>query len=136
MQKIPRPSMMGPCTETAQLVAELQNSGISMHQLHLKITGPGSYAAHKALGDYYEGITDLIDSVTEQYQGAREKLLVYPVVSTVKLNTTTDALSLLKDLYNKTTELQKLMPFSEVTNQLDEVKSLIASTKYKLLFLS
>jgi len=28
------------------------------------------------------------------------------------------------------------MPFSEVTNQLDEVKSLIASTKYKLMFLS
>lgn len=136
MQKIPRPAMMGPCTETAQLVTELQNSSVSIHQLHLKITGPGSYAAHNALGGYYEGITDLIDNVTEQYQGAREKLLTFPSVDPVKLNTTTDALSLLRDLYNKTTELQKLMPFSEVTNQLDEVKSLIAATKYKLLFLS
>ena len=41
-----------------------------------------------------------------------------------------------KELYTEVVELQKIMPFSEVTNQLDEVKSLISSTKYKLMFLS
>lgn len=127
--------MMGPCAETAQLAAELMELSTSVHKLHLKITGAGSYAAHKALNEFYGGMPDIIDAVVEQYQGAREKLLEFPSVS-MKCDTVQDALAHMRDLYNKTTELQKLMPFSEVTNQLDEVKSLIASTKYKLMFLS
>ncbi len=135
IKTIPRPSPMGPCTETAQLASDLLALGTSMHKLHLKITGQGSYAAHKALGDFYDGIPGLVDAVVEQYQGAREKLLEFPE-SSYKCNSVQEALAHLKELYNQTTELQKLMPFSEVTNQLDEVKSLIASTKYKLMFLS
>lgn len=135
LTKIPRPAPMGPCTETAQLIANLQAAQVSMHKLHLKVTGPGSYAAHKAIQDFYEGIPDLIDAVAEQYQGAREKLLDIPEAS-LKCGSIGEALSHLKDLYNQTNELQKLMPFSEVTNQLDEIKSLIASTKYKLMFLA
>jgi pyridoxal biosynthesis lyase PdxS len=46
-----------------------------------------------------------------------------------------EALSHMKELYNEIQELQKIMPFSEIVNQLDEMKSLIASTKYKLMFL-
>jgi DNA-binding ferritin-like protein len=127
---------MGPCTETAAFIAYAQALIVSMHQLHLKITGPGSLSVHKALGEFYEGLPGLIDSVAEQYQGAREKLLDFPVVPAYKCSSVQEALTHMKELYTQVTELQKIMPFSEVTNQLDEVKSLIASTKYKLLFLS
>jgi DNA-binding ferritin-like protein len=127
---------MGPCTETAAMIAHAQSLVVSLHQLHLKITGPGSLSAHKALGEFYEGMPGLIDSVAEQYQGAREKLLEYPTVAPYKCGSVQEALSHIKELYNEVSELQKLMPFSEVVNQLDEVKSLIASTKYKLMFLS
>jgi DNA-binding ferritin-like protein len=136
IQKLQRPGPMGPCTETAAMLAHAQALTTSMHQLHLKITGPGSYSAHKALNKFYDGMPDLIDAVAEQYQGAREKLLEFPTVTPYKCGSVQEALSHMKELYTKVNELQKIMPFSEVTNQLDEVKSLIASTKYKLMFLS
>jgi len=136
MQKLQRPSPMGPCTETAAMLAHAQGLTTSIHQLHLKVTGPGSFAAHKALNEFYDGMPDLVDSVAEQYQGAREKLLDFPIVPAYKCGSVQEAISHMKELYTEVTELQKLMPFSEVTNQLDEVKSLIASTKYKLMFLS
>jgi hypothetical protein len=79
---------------------------------------------------------DLVDAVAEQYQGAREKLLDFPAVSPYKCGSVQEAISHIKELYTEVSELQKIMPFSEVVNQLDEVKSLIASTKYKLMFLS
>jgi DNA-binding ferritin-like protein len=136
IKTIPRPSPMGPCMETAAMIAHAQSMVVSFHQLHLKITGPGSLAAHKALGEFYEDMPGLIDKVAEQYQGAREKLLEYPTVPPYKCGSVQEALSHVKELYNEIAELQKIMPFSEVVNQLDEMKSLIASTKYKLMFLS
>jgi DNA-binding ferritin-like protein len=126
---------MGPCTETAAMIAHAQALTVSIHQLHLKISGPGSYAAHKALGNLYEGLPGLIDSVAEQYQGAREKILDIPAAQPIKCGSVQEALSHMKDLYNEIQDLQKIMPFSEIVNQLDEMKSLIASTKYKLMFL-
>lgn len=137
MQKIPRPQpqMMGPCTETAKLAADLMSLTTSAHKLHLKVTGPGSDAAHRALGAFYDGMPDLVDKVVEQYQGAREKLLDIPEGAMYRCSSPMEAVSHLKEVYNQVNELQKLMPFSEVTNQLDEIKSLIASTKYKLMFL-
>jgi DNA-binding ferritin-like protein len=136
MQKLQRPGPMGPCMETAAMLANAQALTTSMHQLHLKITGPGSYSAHKALNEFYDGMPDLIDAVAEQYQGAREKLLDLPAVPAYKCGSVQEAISHMKELYTEVVDLQKIMPFSEVTNQLDEVKSLISSTKYKLMFLS
>lgn len=136
IKTIPRPSPMGPCTETAAMVANAQALVVSIHQLHLKITGPGSHAAHEALGDFYESMPGLVDKVAEQYQGAREKILDIPAAPPYKCGTVQEALAHLKELYNEIVELQKMMPFSEIVNQLDEMKSLIASTKYKLMFLS
>lgn len=135
LTKIPRPAPMGPCKETAAMLAHAHGMVTSIHQLHLKVSGPGSYAAHKALGDFYEGMPDLIDAVAEQYQGAREKLLDIPASESYKCGSVPEAISHMKELYNEIVELQKIMPFSEIVNQLDEMKSLIASTKYKLMFL-
>jgi DNA-binding ferritin-like protein len=136
LQKLQRPGPMGPCTETAAMIAHAQALTTSMHQLHLKITGPGSFSAHKALNEFYDGMPGLVDAVAEQYQGAREKLLMYPDVASYRCSSAQEAIAHMKELYNEIVELQKIMPFSEIVNQLDEMKSLIASTKYKLLFLS
>ena len=126
MQKLQRPSPMGPCTETAAMIAHSQALTTSVHQLHLKVTGPGSFSAHKALKELYDGMPDLVDAVAEQYQGAREKLLDFPAVSPYKCGSVQEAISHMKELYTEVNELQKIMPFSEVTNQLDAVKSLIS----------
>ena len=134
--KTQAPVMKTPCAETGMLVSDLMSAGISFHQLHLKVTGPGSDAAHRALGNFYESIQGHADSIAEQYQGARESLLEIPPTYPVRLENVDSAVQALRDLTGKVDALQKMMPFSEIVNQLDEVKSLIDSTKYKLLFLS
>lgn len=49
----------------ASCVTELMNAATSFHKLHLKVTGPGSYAAHKALNRLYDALPDHADTVAE-----------------------------------------------------------------------
>lgn len=122
--------------KTAHLVEELMNSAVSFHKLHLKITGPGSYAAHTALGGYYDAIPGLVDGVAEGFQGAHEVLLECGhEMSPRILYSVEDSLNYLRELSKMVNELQAVMPYSEVVNDLDNIKSLINSTKYKLKFL-
>jgi len=154
MQKISRPSMfsmsrpsimalsMGGdtetcavCMQTAAYVQDLLNSVTSIHKIHLKVTGLGSFAAHSALNTFYDEIGDHADSIAEQFQGAEEKLLEMPNTAPAELNSVEETIDYLRKLKDKAAVLQSIMPHSEIVNQLDEVKSLIDSTKYKLLFL-
>jgi DNA-binding ferritin-like protein len=122
-------------TMTAACATEMMNAAISFHRLHLKVTGDGSYAAHKALGEFYEGLHGHADTLIEGYQGVAEKLLNYTNMPIRTLDTTSDAVGYLRDLYNTINKLQTMMPYSEIVNNLDLVKDSINSTKYKLLFL-
>jgi DNA-binding ferritin-like protein len=126
----------GNCdTMTAACVSELMNAGTSFHKLHLKITGTGSYAAHKALNELYDAMPGHADDLAEGYQGASEKLLTYSEVAARKLDSVEDALGYLRDLTNMVNALQAKMPYSEIVNSLDTVKDTINSGKYKLKFL-
>lgn len=51
------------------------------HRAHLKVAGEGSYAAHKALNEFYDSIVDLADGLTEAYQGRFEALLNIPLLA-------------------------------------------------------
>jgi len=123
-------------TMTANLATELMNAAISFHKLHLRVTGVGSFAAHKALGEFYEGLHDHADTLVEGYQGVAEKLLSYKDSPIRALDTVADGVAYLRDLYNTVNKLQGMMPYSEIVNNLDLVKDSINSTKYKLIFLS
>ena len=48
------------------LISLLFHSQTQAHIYHLQTD---SYAAHKALNDYYDGIPDLLDSIVEAFQG-------------------------------------------------------------------
>jgi DNA-binding ferritin-like protein len=122
-------------TMTAACATEMMNAAVSFHRLHLKVKGDGSYAAHKALGAFYEGLHDQADTLIEGYQGVTEKLLSYKDMPIRTLDNTADAVSYLRDMYNIINKLQGMMPYSEIVNNLDLVKDAINSTKYKLLFL-
>lgn len=111
-----------------QLVSELLQSAVYIHFLHLRTK---SYAEHKALGSYYEDIPDLADGIAEQYQG-QFGLQTYPEP---KLSKPTDAASYLTSLVEMVDKAREGAP-SHIQNQLDEVKSLIYSTLYKLNNLS
>lgn len=40
------------------------------HFEHWRAKGEGSYAKHKALGKFYDGVIDAVDRLVEAYQGA------------------------------------------------------------------
>jgi len=42
------------------------------HREHLRVTGPGSFAKHSALGEFYTAIIDIADTLTEAYQGRHD----------------------------------------------------------------
>lgn len=52
-----------------ELIATLFVSREFAHRRHLAVTGPGSYAAHQALGSFYDDIIDKADKIAEAYQG-------------------------------------------------------------------
>ena len=122
-------------TMTAACVSELMNAGTSFHKLHLKVTGVGSFAAHKALNDLYDALVDHADNLAEGYQGAAEKLLTYSESSPKTLNSVDEGLNYIREIINMVTGLQSKMPYSEIVNELDTVKSSLNSAKYKLKFL-
>jgi hypothetical protein len=122
-------------TMVSACASELMNARTSFHKLHLKVTGTGSYAAHKALNEFYDALPDHADTLVEGYQGAAEKLLTYTEVNPRTLDTVADGVSYLRDIYAMVNKLQGMLPYSEIVNNLDLVKDSINSTKYKLLFL-
>jgi DNA-binding ferritin-like protein len=122
-------------TMTAACVSELMNAATSIHKLHLKVKGTGSYAAHKALNELYDALPGHADDLAEGYQGAAEKLLDYKEVAPRTLGSVEDAIAYIREMTNMVSALQAKMPYSEIVNELDTVKSTLNSTKYKLLFL-
>jgi DNA-binding ferritin-like protein len=147
MQKLSRPSMFsitgpsmsmgsescGVCLQTAALAQDMLNAVTSLHRLHLKVTGIGSFAAHKAID--YDAFSGHADDLVEGFQGAAEKILELPNTAPSELNSVEDGLEFLRKMYDKICSLQSSMPYSEIVNDLDTVKSTINSIKYKLLFL-
>ena len=120
---------------TAACVSELMNAATVIHKLHLKVTGSGSFAAHKALNEIYDALPGHADTLVEGYQGASEKLLTYKEAAPKTLNTVAEAIDYLREISEMVTGLQEKMPYSEIVNDLDMIKSTINSGKYKLIFL-
>jgi hypothetical protein len=119
----------------AACAMEFMNARNSFHKLHLKVTGEGSYAAHIALGEFYDGLPGHADTLIEGYQGVSEKIINCKDVSPRTLDTVSDAVAYLRDIYAMVNKLQGMLPYSEIVNNLDLVKDSINSAKYKLIFL-
>jgi DNA-binding ferritin-like protein len=135
MQSEQKQSTSSKGTDMGQLVSEFLEAVTSVHKAHLKITGPGSYAAHTAMGTFYDEIGDLADSIAESYQGVTETLLDIPATQQASCSSAAECVNFLNSLYQKVDAAQKACAYSEIINDLDNVKSLINSTKYKLIFL-
>jgi DNA-binding ferritin-like protein len=135
--KLKRPGNSGSSLEgqTSMLVGELMNAATSFHKLHLKVTGLGSFASHKALNELYDALPGHADALAEGFQGAAEKLLNYEDSAPRILNSVEEALSYMRELCQQVNSLQAVMPYSEIVNDLDMIKSTMNSIKYKLLFL-
>jgi DNA-binding ferritin-like protein len=130
---MPQAETCSVCLQTAACAQDMLNAVTSLHKLHLKVTGLGSYAAHKAID--YDAFSEHADDLVEGFQGAAEKLLELPNTAASELNSVEDGLEFLRKMYDKICSLQSIMPYSEIVNDLDTVKTTINGIKYKLLFL-
>ena len=120
-----------------ELVMRCLHARTTAHVLHLKTT---SYAKHKALNEFYDEIIDLVDSFAEAYQG--EYGLIDFGGDEVDLSGELapfykDALPMLDDLRECVDQCGKKLHKDDthLHSILDEFRSLIAATQYKLRFL-
>lgn len=112
-----------------EFVMCMLHSQTNTHILHLQTR---SYAEHKALQGYYEGIDDLIDSYVEAYQGKYGIIENYPT----EYEPPAQPIEYLMGIVDYIKQARPYLPQdSELQNILDEMASLADSTLYKLRFL-
>jgi len=122
-------------SDVSYLSAELMAARTSFHLLHLKVKGPGAFAAHMALNELYDALPGLVDTIVEGFQGVEETILECSPVEPKVLEDVEDAINYLRMLYKKVTLVQSKVPYSEIVNNMDLIKDAISKAKYKLLFL-
>lgn len=118
-----------------EMVCSLLHSQTQVHIFHLGVKGKGSYAAHKALQKYYEGIDALVDGIIESYQGKYGLLTNYKSFENESFKSIKQTISYLKGLNDMIEEKRDCCDDSFIQNQIDTVQELIFSTLYKLRFL-
>ena len=110
-------------------VSVLFQSRTQAHVWHLQTD---SHAEHSALGDYYESIVDLTDSLVEGMQGCYPRLTGYTTkpLSDWKEGQSLEYFKMLDDYLssNRSTMPQE----SWIQNQIDEIQQLVGRTIYKL----
>jgi len=119
---------------TGLLLGTLMQSRNQAHIYHLQVQGPGSFAAHKALQEYYEGIIPLVDSVAENIQGRYGIITGYKMPESIREDG--NAKMYFEGLSKFVETLRQDVPQdSYIQNDIDTIVGLIESTKYKLTFL-
>lgn len=118
----------------ALLIGTLLQSRNQAHIFHWQTQGEGSFAAHTALGAYYDGIIPLVDGIVESVQGRYGIVRGYKMAGNLKEDsgyvTYFEALSKFVEMTRT-----QIPQDSYIQNQIDEVVDLIETTKYKLKFL-
>jgi hypothetical protein len=109
--------------ETGKFIGMLFASRDAMHLQHLDTT---SYAEHKALNEYYDGILDLTDSFTEKYFGRNKRVQI-----TIPETKKEDSVDHMKKMQSLVESERKNYP-SDLQNIMDEMIGLINETLYLL----
>ena len=116
-----------------ELIALLFLARDIAHREHLKTR---SFAAHMALGEFYNEIVEKADAIAEAYQGAESKLLNIPYLK----NTSKGAIDKILRGHIEwiSSNRYKIVPKEEtaIQNLIDEAVETYQRTLYKLKFLS
>ena len=87
-QPEPQPQEGENAGSAVSLFSKLFESREMAHIYHLQVNGEmGSHAAHTALGEYYEGVLDLLDQTIETYQGQYGIVDGYETIDTAETKT-------------------------------------------------
>ena len=120
----------------AELIMRGFNIRTLAHVLHLQTN---SYAAHKALNEFYDSVVDLVDSYAENVQGIYGIIMSYPTMPALSNSKSyRDGLIPIiefRDWIRANRKNCSASEESELQNVIDEIVSLCNSTIYKLRFL-
>lgn len=113
-------------TKVAGIIARVFADRTYAHNAHLKTS---SYAAHKALDEFYSDVIDLVDSLAEMAQGKFGKLDI--PVGQVSSNLGSPA-EVLEASIEATMQDAEGCSNRALSNKIDEIEGLYLSTIYKL----
>lgn len=114
-------------SNSSKFVMMLMNSRNQAHVFHLSTN---SYAQHKALQKYYEGIVPLLDAYAEGYMGAYGRIKLNDL-NKRHMNDPKKAKGYFQALLKRIRSL-KLPKDTFLKNIEDEIVALIRATMYKL----
>jgi len=115
-----------------EMVCKILHSRNQAHIFHLQTQ---SYAEHKALNDYYDGVLGLFDGIVESYQGKYGIIKTYKTFKIEQYKNCKKTISYFDRLLDDIDNLRESVEDSYIQNQIDTVQELINSTLYKLKFL-
>lgn len=116
----------------SELASVLVFGAATAHVHHWNTLGPGSFAAHDAMGDFYEQLPGLTDSVIEACLQDESKI----ILDEKALFLGETPLALVQYVYDQVAELRKNPAFpqaSEIQNAVDEIQMLCRHTINKLV---
>ena len=112
----------------AKIIGIIFMSRTYAHQAHLKTE---SYAAHKALNDFYDDIVTKVDDFAETIQGSNIGILDIPYIGELR-GDVNNPIEGLKQHLTDITELMKDCDVGYVINKFEDIQGLYMSTLYKL----
>jgi hypothetical protein len=116
-----------------QFISTLMSARTQAHVFHLQTP---SFAAHKALNEFYDEIVDTIDGLVESYQGKYGIVQGYGNVALQEYQSCDGIILYFTTLVNFLEKSRSMIAQdSYIQNQIDELVALIYSLLYKLCFL-
>jgi len=92
-----------------------------------------SFSEHTALGEFYDSLSDLVDTLVESMQGKYQTILQFPATYHAPAASGLEELQVFGQYFAQ--GRQQLPQDSEIQNICDEIAALIDQTTYKLTFL-
>lgn len=116
-----------------QFISTLFASRTQAHIYHLQTP---SFAAHKALNEYYDEIVGITDGLVESYQGKYGIITGYTNIALQEYESCEAIIMFFETLCMYVEKIRQVIcQDSYIQNQIDEIVALIKSTIYKLRFL-
>jgi hypothetical protein len=115
-----------------EMICNILHSRNQAHVFHLQTK---SFAEHKALNDYYDGVVVLFDGIVESYQGKYGIIKNFKTFKIEQYRNNKKTISYFERLLDIIDENRDSVEDSFIQNQIDTVQELINSTVYKLKFL-
>jgi hypothetical protein len=131
-----KPEILGEGSHPGKLFSKLFESREMAHIYHLQVNGdPGSHAKHTALGEYYDGVLDLIDDLIETFQGQYGIVEEYATIDT-KETGSKDTIEYFNELARFIKEERKCINLEDthLHSIIDDIVVLLYKTLYKLKY--